>query len=109
MWRRPRPRDPHAREFYEPDSSYEPDSFYEPCAAYESCDLTESYEPGESCDTNDSHEPDESCDLNEFYEPGGPGQCKLTTSCTRWSTRAAHFALGIKAVVAPAEEDSVSG
>ena len=83
MWRRPRPCDSHAREYYEPDRSYEP------CEPNESCDPNESHEPDRFYEPGAAYElrePNESCDPNESHELGGSGQCAVTTSCKRWST-----------------------
>ena len=74
MWRRPRPCESHAHEYYEPDRSHESDSSDEPDRSYE---FDRFYEPDSSDERCAAYEPREP---NESREPGGSGQCTVTTS-----------------------------
>jgi hypothetical protein len=47
--RRPRPRDYHARESYDPDKPSAPDQFDKPCATHEFCDTNEFCGANEFC------------------------------------------------------------
>ncbi|WAC90300.1 hypothetical protein [Mycobacterium sp. Aquia_213] len=80
MWRRPRPCDSHAHDYYGP---CEPNESYELREPNQSCDPNQSYEPGAAYELR---EPNESCHLdepgnpNESHKLGGSGRWTVTTS-----------------------------